>query len=293
MRSFIKYIVNLIVISLLILIIGDLIYTYTFYKCIPRNKLQYVLKNYDKNYDNVFIGSSRVANHIDVKYLDSLSGQKNLNLGVEGANYADNLLMLELFINNKNKVSKIFLQLDHFYEYNEMSAIANSDALPFIRNEVISSHFKKYDKQYYSYYYLPFYRYQSADFKIGFREFFMSAINKRSKIDFNYGYIPKYDSGDITIPEEFPKKIADKNIFVEEIINLCKENDIELILFCSPFCSYTRDLTYVDNLKKRYSSLNNYSKAMDDTFFSNCSHLNYKGARVFTHIIFDNHIKNE
>ncbi|WP_445457196.1 hypothetical protein [Flavobacterium sp. HNIBRBA15423] len=277
----------------MILIICDLTYTYVFYKCIPRNKLQYVLKSNNNEYDNMFIGSSRVANHIDVKYLDSLSEQKNLNLGVEGANYADNLLMLKLFIKNNNKVNKIFLQLDHFYEYNEMSAIANSDALPFIRNEVVNAHFKKYDKRYCFYYYFPFYRYQSADFKIGFREFSMSLINKKPKVDFNYGYIPKFDKGDITTFEKFPKKIVDNNIFVDEIINLCNENNIKIVLFCAPFCSFTKDLSYIDNLKMRYPDLNNYSKAMNDVFFSNCSHLNDKGAREFTHIIFDNHMKNE
>lgn len=293
MKHFIAYIFKLIGISLVLLILCDLIYTFTFNNCIPRNKLQYVLKNHNNWYDNVFIGSSRVANHIDVQYLDSLSEQKSLNLGVEGANYADNLLILKLFIKNKNKVDRIFLQLDHFYENNEMSAIANSDALPFIRTEIISHHFKKYDKQYYPYYYLPFYRYQSADFKIGFREFTMNAINKKPKVDFKYGYIPKFDNGDITIFEVFPKKLADKNIFVEEIISLCKENNINLVLFCSPFCSFTKDLSYIDKLKLRFPDLNNYSKAIKDEFFSNCSHLNDKGAREFTHLLFDNHMKNE
>ena len=121
----------------------------------------------------------------------------------------------------------------------------------------------------------------------------MSVINKKSKVDFNFGYIPKYDSGDITVFEEFPKQIASKNVFVDEIIRLCSANKIELVLFCSPFCSYTEDLSYMDKLKAKYPRLNNYSKAMDDAFFSNCSHLNHNGARAFTHLIFDKHIKNE
>ena len=158
MRYFIKHIITLIAISFCLLIIADVVYTYAFYKTIPRNKLQFVLKTKEKHYTNVFIGCSRLSNHIDEKYLDSLSGQKNLNLGVEGANYADNLLLFKLFLKNNNSVDKIFLQLDHFYQNNEMSAIANSDALPFIGNEVISKHFKKYDKKYYYIYYLPFYR---------------------------------------------------------------------------------------------------------------------------------------
>lgn len=293
MKKFTKHLFKIIGFSLLILLFSDAIYTAVFYHCVPRNKLQFVLKNENQNYNAVFIGSSRVANHIDTYYLDALTGEKNINLGVEGANYADNLLLLKLFVKNKNTAKKIFLQLDHFYEFNEMSAIANSDALPFIRNEIVQSHFKKYDKKYFSYYYFPFYRYLSADFKIGFREFFMSAINKKPKIDLNYGYIPKLEIGNLKTPEELPKTIAKSNIFVNEIIQLCSENNIELILFCAPFSSNIKEISYIDKLKMKYPNLYNYSKTMDDISFSNSTHLNNEGAKKFTHLIFQNHLKNE
>lgn len=292
MKKFLKYIFKIAVLIMLILTIVDALYTYVYTNCIPRNKLQFVLKNNDLEYHNVFLGSSRVANHIDVKLLDSLSTQKNLNLGVEGANYSDNLLMLKLYLNNNNKIRRLFFQLDHFYENNEMSAIANSDALPFIRNEVISSHFKKYDKQYYSYYYLPFYRYQSADYKIGFREFFMSLINKRPRVDFYEGYIPKYGNADKLIPEIFPKTIADNNEYLNEIISICQKKDIDLILFCAPFSSNTDNRIYMNQLLKKYPTLYNYSNTIDDIYFKNSSHLNDEGAKIFTKLIFENHIIN-
>jgi hypothetical protein len=271
----------------------DVVFTFSFENCAPRNKLQFALKTSNKKFTNVFIGSSRVANHIDVKYLDSISGGKNLNLGVEGATYGDNLLMLKLFIENGNKMDCVFLQLDHFYEQNEMAAIANSDALPFIRNTIVKEHFKKYDKQFNAYYYLPFYRYQSADFKIGFREFFMSAINKRPKIDMNYGYIPKFEKSDLTVYERFPNTVTEKNVFIEDIITICKERKIKLILFCAPFCSYTKDFTYINKLKIKFPSLYDYSRSVNDNGFSNCSHLNNKGARIFTQLIFEKHLNNE
>ena len=283
---------KLIGISLLLLVVSDLTYTYVFYKSLPRNKLQFVLKNEYNNYDNVFIGSSRVANHIDVKYLDSLSGLKNLNLGVEGANYADNLLMLELFVNNNNKVDQVFLQLDHFYENSDMSAIANSDALPFIHNEIINNYFEKYNAKYYYYYYIPFYRYQSADFKIGFREFFMNAINKKAAVDFNYGYIPKYNSVKTTTYEKLPSKIATKNIFVDEIITFCKENNIKLVLFSAPFNSHVENLSYIKKLNNKFPDLYDYSASINDDFFYNSTHLNNVGAKKFTYIIYEKHIKN-
>lgn len=292
MKNFIKYISTIVVVFFLFLIVADCGFTYVFYKCTPRNKFQHVFKNENKKYNSVFLGSSRIANHIDITYLDSLSGLKNINLGVEGANYADNLLILKVLLENNNKVEKLYLQLDHFYENDEMSTVANTDALPFIRNEIVQNHFKKYDNNYLNYYYLPFYRYLSADFKIGFREFFMSLINKEPRIDLNNGFIPKFKNNNTLTAEILPLKTTKTNFHVEEIISLCKKNDIDLILFCAPFCSLIKNGDYVNSLKEKYPKLNDYSKVMGDDYFYNCSHLNDKGAKKFTYLIFKNHFNN-
>lgn len=293
MRQFFKYMLVLLGMSILVAVLCDAVYTAVFYKTVPRNKLQFVLKNKNLHYNNVFLGSSRVANHIDILYLDSISGEKNLNLGVEGANYGDNLLTLKIFIENDNKVQKVFLQLDHFYESNEMNAIASSDALPFIHNDIIANHFQKYDKKYYEYYYIPFFRYLSADFKIGFREFFMSLINKQPRINLAKGFIPKYGVGNSNKREELPNKLAGSNVYVEEISKLCKEKKIKLVFFCAPFCSYTPDFTYIKKLQDRYPTLNDYSRSLDDKFFINCTHLNNVGAKEFTHLIYEKNLKND
>lgn len=289
MNYFLKYICKIILLVSFLLVLADFTYTNIYDKCVPRNKLQFVLKNNDLNYNNIFLGSSRVANHIDVVLLDSLSNEKNLNLGVEGANYSDNLMMLKLYLKNNNKVERLFFQLDHFYENNEMSAIANSEALPFIRNEVIKRHFEKYDDNFLVYYYLPFYRYQIAEFKIGFREFFMSLINKKPRINFKEGYIPKYGSSEKLIPERLPKKVSEKNEYLNEIISLCNKNHIELILFCAPFSSNVENKSYIKQLKKKYPTLYNYSDTIDDIYFKNSTHLNDEGAKQFTRIIHENH----
>lgn len=288
MKQFIKHIIKLGLIVLFFLVLADFFYTSVYNNCTPRNKLQFVLKNNDLEYNNIFLGSSRVANHIDVVLLDSLSKQKNLNLGVEGANYSDNLMMLKLYLKNNNKVERLFFQLDHFYENNEMSAIANSEALPFIRNKIIKKHFEKYDDSFLAYYYLPFYRYQSADFKIGFREFFMSLINKKPKINFNEGYIPKYGRPDKLIPEKLPKKVSEKNVYFNEILNVCEEYGIDVVLFCAPFSSNVENREYINQLMKKYPTLYNYSNAIDDIYFKNSTHLNDEGAKLFTKLIFKN-----
>jgi hypothetical protein len=109
----------------------------------------------------------------------------------------------------------------------------------------------------------------------------------------NYGYIPKFEKSDLTVYERFPNTVTEKNVFVEEIITLCREKDVELILFCAPFCSYTKDFSYIHALKEQFPSLYDYSTSIKDDAFSNCSHLNNDGARIFTQLIFKKHFKNE
>ena len=114
MKKFVTYTLSILVLTIGLVYLSDFIYTevYTHFK--PRNKLQYILKTKNENFDIVFIGSSRVANHIDTELFDSISNKKTINLGVEGAGLNDNLLQLKLLINSNhisNAVSYTHLTL--------------------------------------------------------------------------------------------------------------------------------------------------------------------------------------
>lgn len=71
------------------------------------------------------------------------------------------------------------------------------------------------------------------------------------------------------------------------------KKDIDLILFCAPFSSNTDNRIYMSQLLKKYPTLYNYSDTIDDIYFKNSSHLNDEGAKIFTKLIFENHIINE
>lgn len=282
MQKFLKHIISILILTIALLYICDYFYTQVYLKSNPRNKLQYILKTKKQNFDVVFLGSSRVANHINTKLFDSLSSKKTINLGVEGAGLNDNLLQLKLLIAN-NTISNVFLQIDFNYESIDPSNISISEAMPFINNDIISSHLKKEFKNFKKLQYIPFYRYAINDPKIGFREMVFSIFNKKPRTNPSIGFTPKFGNKlSLEKADQLPDGIRQNNKVLEDIINLCKEKKITLTLFVAPFCSNTKNLDYINKLSERVPNLINLSKNYNDSLFYNCGHLNSKGANLFT-----------
>ena len=281
MRRFLKYIISISILTIALIYTCDFIYTQIYLKTNPRNKLQYILKTENKHFDIVFIGSSRVANHIDTKLFDSLSKKKTINFGVEGTGLNDNLLQLKLLIAN-NSISNVFLQIDSNFEYDDLSIVSISETMPFIKNKIINNHLRKYFYDFNKLEYIPFYRYAINDPNIGFREAFFSIINKKPRTNPSIGFKAKFGGNQQLIGGALPNSIGQNNRILDEIIYICSENRIQLSLFVSPYCSKTKNLDYIDKLKKKVPDLIDLSKGYNDNLFFNCNHLNNKGANIFT-----------
>lgn len=177
----------------------------------------------------------------------------------------------------------MFLQVDYIYNFESGSTIVSSESLPYIRkNEIIRAHLEAGDQDYLVNYYIPFYRYATHDYKIGFREFFSSAINKKSKINFNDGFDPKEGAFTEDKNYKLPDNIIGHNKIFESINQLCKANNIDVVYFCAPFCSTVQQSKYIDQLKTKIPGLRDYSKSLEDEYFYNCGHLNKRGAEIFT-----------
>lgn len=282
MKQFLKYIISISISTIALLYLCDFIYTQVYINSNPRNKLQFILNTKNENFDIIFLGSSRVANHIDTKLFDSLSNKKTINLGVEGAGLNDNLLQLKLLIANNN-ISNVFLQIDSNFEYDKPSNIAISEAMPFLNyNDIINTHIKKYFNNFEKLEYIPFYRYAINDPKIGFREMFFSVANKKPKTNPSIGFTPKLGNKLPLIESSLPKKIKLKNIILDEITDICRKNKIQLTLYISPYCSKTKNMKYIEKLITKVPNLIDLSKGYDDKLFFDCGHLNNQGANIFT-----------
>lgn len=292
MVSFFKYIGKVFTIFLVVIILLDVIYTSIYLCASPRNTFQYILNLKNKKIDYVFLGSSRTANTIVTSEVERQTGKKAMNLGMEGAWLSDNLLQLKLLLDQGNKIENVFLQLDYQYEDANRMSTQKSVALPFIHKTIIKDHIKDKEQDFFKLYYIPFYRYLKADFKIGFRELFSTLIGKSPKINPEDGFTPKY--GTVKLDTKvLPVSIKKNNETIDTFVALCKKSNIKLVLFCAPFCSKVQNKDYIEKLKIKQPKLQVFSNSFNDSLFYDCSHLNNKGALLFTKRIISRNFKNE
>lgn len=281
MKYFCKHILFLLVTLILASFFLDYLYTSVYCNFKPRSKFSYIVSLKPKKIDYVFLGSSRVANTIDADLVENISKKSAINLGIEGADLNDNLLELKLLVSRNVKIGTLYLQVDHFFESNTDLFVAKAEALPFLRDSTVSSHFKECEFDYYINYYVPFYRYIENSPKIGFRELLLVFLEKESKTNFENGFMPKFGKNNGKI-EVLPTTISKNNNSLEKIEKICKQNNIKLVLFCAPFCSNTKNLDYIKKLKKIQPNLIDYSQVINDSLFFDGGHLNNEGAKLFT-----------
>jgi hypothetical protein len=288
MKKFLQHFFSILLFVFLLILLCDVLYSIIYRDANPRSKLKYILNLKDENFDIVFLGSSRVANHIDTDLFNKLSHNKTINLGVQGAGLNDNMLQLKLLLES-NDVKYVFLQIDSNLNSTVPSNISTSEAMPFIGNPIIRSHIKKYYTNFDYLYYIPFYRYAINDSKIGFREVFFSFLNKKPAIDPSNGYTPKFGN---TIPDTKPilmeeNTVLHMNPILNEIRELCKQKNTKLVLFITPFCSKINPDSYVKKMKKIAPDLIDLTQGYPDSLFYNCGHLNDKGAKKLTQALYE------
>jgi hypothetical protein len=289
MKQFLKKISFYGVLVLVMLCVLDLVYTQVYKKSNPRNKIQYALALQNESFDYIFLGSSRVENTIVTSEIVKATNKKAINLGFQQVKLKDILLFLKILVNNNVKADKLFIQIDYNYNILVGSEIIQSQTLPYIRsNTFINNYLKETDSSFFSNYYIPFYRYAVNDYKIGFREFFSSAIGKKVVTDLQDGYRPLYGKMQPDKISILPEKLLENNPTFNEIKQICKANNIKVVFFCAPFCKNVVENEYLVNLNKRIPELYDFSKVITEPeYYIDCSHLNNDGALKFTSFLID------
>lgn len=285
MKKFAKYIGFIFVVIIALMYLLDTLYTNVYKNSIPRNKVSYVLSLNDKKIDYVFLGSSRVDNTIDAELIQTITGKKTLNLGIQAAKLDDFYFMLQLLVKQKIKTEIVFIQVDYIYNMGGggTSEILKSYLMPYIGDALISSYLKEKDTDYFKLKYIPFYRYLTYDYKLGFREFFATAIHKKPGLNLENGYDAKYGSQGGKLAAGLPETIASKNNTINAINKFAKENNLKIIYFMAPFCNNTRNKDFSAKLKVKIPELLDYSQLLlEDNYFFNCTHLNNEGAMEFS-----------
>ncbi|WJS95118.1 hypothetical protein NYQ10_01395 [Flavobacterium johnsoniae] len=283
MKKFLFYIFKIFLLTVLVALVLDGLYTYIFMQSKNRGKIEQVVNSQEKKYDVVILGSSRANNHF-VSQMFEDKGLKTFNYGMSGGHLFEASLMLKLMIERKYEIKNVILEADLNLSSEKKAEGIGSLFIPFIHNStIIKDHFKD-ESDFNELYYIPFYRYIKYDGKIGIREVFFSAIHKKTNAQDNLGYYPleKHKNGNMknNIVNLNP---LPHNKYYEEIKNICKKNNINFIAVMTPMCENVTGMNYFDKVKKAYPEIYNYENTViEDKYFSSCGHMTDAGARIFT-----------
>lgn len=286
MKKFIFYIISIVVSVHALLFILDKAYTFIYSNGTPRNKISYLLSIEGKTLDYVFIGSSRVDNNIDPEVIERYTGGSAINLGIQGAEINDYLLVLQLLKKQNINTKTVFIQIDYVYNLSGSSDFLKSTLMPYIEDDVISSYIRNQESEFYYLRNIPFYRYLRYDYKLGFRETFLTAIGKESKLNVEKGYWPKFGYSGKKFEARLPEKILAENENLAALESFAAKNGFKIVYFTAPFCYSTENINFIDKLQNKLPGLWNFSRVFQkNEVFFDCLHLNDVGAKRFSKIL--------
>lgn len=283
MSKFLRLAILILATVFLLLGVLDFLYTKVYLQSSNRGKIDYVYNSKPRNYDVVILGSSRANNHF-VSQMFEDKGLKTFNFGMSGGHLFEADLLLKLMMERHYKIKNIILEADLNLTNEHRADGISSKFLPYLHDsKTIKQHFST-EEDFNSLYYIPFYRYIKFDPQIGFRETFKTVRKERTSNLENAGYYPlkKHKKGNMknNIVNLNP---LPHNKYYEEIKDICRNNNINLIVVMTPMCENVVGMNYFDKVKKAYPEIHNYENVVvEDQYFSSCGHMNDSGARLFT-----------
>ena len=287
MKKFITLVAKILLTILVLLVVLDLAYTTVYLNSSNRGKVEKVFNSKAENYDVVILGSSRANNHF-VPELFEKKGLKTFNYGMSGAHLFEASLLLKLMAERNYKIKTVILEADlGLCNEKESEAIA-AKFLPYIHHsEIIKAHFSE-QENFNELYYIPFYRYIDFDALIGFREMYNTATGKPTNILDHLGYHPLTSNKRGNMKNDIRALKPIRNKYYEEIKQICKQNNYNLISVMTPMCTNVKGLDYFEKANKIYPEIHNLENVVQgDQYFSSCGHMNDAGARMFTSIVIE------
>jgi len=281
-KKFLFFILKILILTFILMLIMDKVYSYAFLQSNKRDKIGFIYNSPPTEYDVVILGSSRANNHF-VTQMFTDKGLKAFNFGMQGSKLFESDLVLKLLLEKKNKIKNVIIDVDVTLRSEEKSEGMSLRFLPYLHaSESVKKQFET-QNDFDAIYYIPFYRYLKFDTKIGFREIFFYALNKKSKELDNGGYNALYHNNVGNMKPEVLHFQPKRNRYYEEIKKICKLNNIKFIPVMTPMCENAVGKEYFKKVNQLYPEIYNYQNILvEDKYFSNCSHMNDMGAKKFT-----------
>ena len=233
--------------------------------------------------DIVFFGSSRCENVVIPSIVDSISGITSFNMGWAASNPREIYAAVSIFIKNNETPKMILLQLDHEHSFLNEDNLAKVPLLKYHGKGIINDYFSEKTTMENSIplFFSMFYR----DFgwrellKMCFRNSYSNNMSGYSPVLSN---IKNIDAVKCEVISDF---MFEKNIWIEKTLEICKNNNIPVIIFTSPYFKLCGAENF--QLLERYElPYWNFSSVFDDPMlFADNNHVNHTGAIKFSEMI--------
>jgi len=225
MRQFIYFILKTLVFLLFLIIIVDYGFKLFFINIHKRSKQDMV----NQTFDVLFIGSSRCLHHINPILFNRRTGLRSYNLGYEASHIRENFATLKIYLNFNKAPKYIFLQIDDSEDKDTgVDEFSSNLFYKFHRRQIIDDYFTEDLNKTLR---IPLLTYITIK-NLSWREILKSTIKNELNMK-KLGFGGRM--GTFNTEASYKAKVSvDKNVWVEKFIQLCKKNNIKLMIFTSP-----------------------------------------------------------
>lgn len=230
----------------------DLLFT-TVYQKGNYTKIQWLYKMKHQEFDFALNGSSRAYTTVNIESIEQETKLNGINISVDGSTITDQYLMLKIFLENNNTLKKLYLQVDPWStNMEQISHFAIPKFFPYLKEETVFEHFKQFGAKWYAYRYIPFFRYAEYNTIWGGHQLLNDMFHLFPQ-DFDedgcYFYTETEYRGTKEL-QDLRYEIDGKYKFLNQIITLCDNYDIELILFTAPVANIRINEEYMANMEQ-------------------------------------------
>ena len=229
----------------------------------------------------VFFGSSRCIHHIDPIIVDIICDTKSYNMGWAASNPREIYAAIKIYLKRNEKPKLICIQVDQEHNDETEDGLARQSLLKFYGKHYIDDYYSNELKRELSIPLYPSIKYR--DF--GWREILKTLFNNSNIANKELGFLPIIEQHNVKQYDYAKFKIIKPNKWISKSITFCKENNINVLLFTAPIWKLNANIKF-ENIRQLYPvDYINFSDSLQKVqYYSDGTHLNRKGAEVFTKI---------
>jgi hypothetical protein len=254
------------------------------------------------NAEIVISGSSRALDHYDSRVIQKATGLKTFNIGRNASQTDMQLALLRAYLKHNARPRLVIQNLDSFTFESTHQIVNPGQYIPYLGEPEIYNALQKIDPTVWKWKYIPLYGYVVEDMRLTWMMGIGGILGLYPKEDLAQGYYAAYKpwTGDF---ERFRAANPDGVRFpveaqgirdLEDLVGLCRENGIPIVLVYSPVYYemqaleknrsdvFARFLVLSEHF---HAPLWDYSGSLvcrQREWFYNSQHLNYEGASAFT-----------